>query len=125
MTGVKLTKTRIQSGRYEALLTSENGAEVPRISATYLGRPLDGLTIEPSPDAKGSWFLSLEIPAEILADGIQTILLMDLDSDETLDSFTIITGEPVQDDLRGEIDLLRAELNMLKKAFRRHCLESQ
>ena len=36
----------------------------------------------------------------------------------------MITGEPVEDDLRGEIDLLRAELDMLKRAFRRHCIDT-
>jgi hypothetical protein len=30
----------------------------------------------------------------------------------------------MEDDLRAEVDLLRAELDMLKRAFRRHCLET-
>jgi hypothetical protein len=43
---------------------------------------------------------------------------------ETLAHFTIITGVPMEDDLRAEVDLLRAELDMLKRAFRRHCVET-
>ena len=35
-----------------------------------------------------------------------------------------IAGEAVSDDLRAEVELLRAELDMLKRAFRRHCLET-
>ena len=37
---------------------------------------------------------------------------------------TIVTGVAMEDDVRAEIDLLRAELDMLKRAFRRHCLET-
>ena len=36
----------------------------------------------------------------------------------------MITGEPLGDDIRAEVELLRAELDMLKRAFRRHCLET-
>jgi hypothetical protein len=39
-------------------------------------------------------------------------------------AFAIVTGEPLDDDIRAELDLLRAELEMLKRAFRRHCLET-
>jgi len=41
-----------------------------------------------------------------------------------LGSFTVIAGEALGDDIRAEMDLLRAELDMLKRAFRRHCLET-
>ena len=43
---------------------------------------------------------------------------------DTLDSISIITGEVLSDDIRAEMNLLRAELDMLKKAFRRHCIET-
>jgi hypothetical protein len=29
------------------------------------------------------------------------------------------------EDIRAEMDLLRAELDLLKQAFRRHCVETQ
>ena len=35
-----------------------------------------------------------------------------------------LAGEALAHDIRAEIDLLRAELDMLKRAFRRHCLET-
>ena len=56
--------------------------------------------------------------------GVQTFLIRDVASGETLQHFTIITGVAMEDDLRAEVDLLRAELDMLKRAFRRHCLET-
>ena len=37
---------------------------------------------------------------------------------------TIADGEALGDDMRVEIELPRAELDMLKRAFRRHCVET-
>ena len=36
---------------------------------------------------------------------------------------TIIAGEVLDEDVRAEVMLLRAELDMLKRAFRRHCAD--
>ena len=41
-----------------------------------------------------------------------------------LGHFSIIAGEALGEDLHAEVELLRAELDMLKRAFRRHCLET-
>jgi hypothetical protein len=35
-----------------------------------------------------------------------------------------MAGEVLSDDFRSEVSLLRAELDLLKRAFRRHCLET-
>ena len=66
----------------------------------------------------------MPIPAEAIADGVQTILISDKANQEVLDKITVIAGEALGDDLRAEVDLLRAELDLLKRAFRRHCLET-
>jgi outer membrane protein assembly factor BamA len=36
----------------------------------------------------------------------------------------LIAGEALGDDIRVEVELLRDELDMLKRAFRRHCVET-
>jgi hypothetical protein len=41
-----------------------------------------------------------------------------------LGSFSIVAGDALAEDIRAELSLLRAELDMLKKGFRRHCLET-
>lgn len=41
-----------------------------------------------------------------------------------LGHFTLITGVALGDDIRVEMELLRAELDMLKRAIRRHCVET-
>ena len=62
--------------------------------------------------------------AAALAEGTQTFLFRLAGSEETLAQFTIVTGVALEDDIRAEVDLLRAELDMLKRAFRRHCVET-
>ncbi|MDB4197578.1 hypothetical protein N9777_04760 [Ascidiaceihabitans sp.] len=47
------------------------------------------------------WLLQVPIPEEAIAD-----------------------GEALGDDMRVEIELPRAEIDMLKRAFRRHCVET-
>lgn len=127
MPELTLTKTRIQAGKYEAVLkASEDSAPdfFPNLAATHDHTPVGELQVLPDTTLERTWIVRLALPADVLTDGVQTFLLIDQDTDATLDSFTIITGEPLDDDLRGEIDLLRAELDMLKKAFRRHCVET-
>ncbi len=74
------------------------------------------------PGREGDFAVKVPIPAEVLSEGVQTLLVRH--GSETLAHFTIITGVAMEDDVRAEIDLLRAELDMLKRAFRRHCLET-
>ncbi|MDP2063527.1 MAG: hypothetical protein Q8J98_10560 [Phaeovulum sp.] len=114
-----LEMQRIRAGRWEALLL---GPDAAGLAVSHLERSLPGLVAVA--DGLGRWRLSLPIPPEVLNDGVQTFLLTDAPSGEVLAHFSIIAGVPLEDDLRTEIDLLRAELDMLKRAFRRHCLES-
>ncbi|WP_298294903.1 hypothetical protein [uncultured Litoreibacter sp.] len=123
MADLTLTKTRIHAGHYEGVLTAPAGHD-PELGAFLNEQPVGELVLTPDPEAAATWNVVLSLPPDILTDGIQTFLLVDQASNTTLDSFTVITGEPLDDDLRGEIDLLRAELDMLKKAFRRHCVET-
>ena len=55
----------------------------------------------------------------LIADGVQTFLISDKRSGETLDSFALMSGDALSYDIRAEMALLREELDMLKRAFRR------
>lgn len=123
MTDLTLTKTRMKEGVWEGLLRrqGEEGGP-PDILATLDEKPVPG--VEVIPDQKGGWLLRVPVPAEAIADGVQTVLIRDAAADEKLGAFTLIAGEALEDDIRAEIELLRAELDMLKRAFRRHCLET-
>ena len=91
---------------------------------TWLDRPVEGVELTELDPEQGSWTLRVPIPSEAVADGVQTFVISDGESGEKLASFSLIAGAPAADDIRVEIELLRAELDMLKRAFRRHCLET-
>jgi hypothetical protein len=118
-----LTKTRIRAGVWEGVLAS-GGLEPPAREVFLLEAPLPGVTVTAMPEGKGEWAVRVPIPAEVLNEGVQTFLIRDKADGETLAHFTIVTGVAMEDDIRAEIDLLRAELDMLKRAFRRHCVET-
>lgn len=122
MADMVLTKTRIRAGVWEGVL--DGAPEAPGIEVIHLETPLEGVVARADPKKPGRYLVSVPIPAELLSDGVQTFLISDAATGAKLDSFTIVTGEPLEDDIRAEVDLLRAELDMLKKAFRRHCLET-
>ena len=122
MTQLLLTKTRIRAGIWEGVLSGPTTA--PVVEVQLLDAVLPGVTVLPVPERAGDWALRVPIPASVLNDGVQTFLIRDKSSGETLAHFSIITGVAMEDDLRAEVDLLRAELDMLTRAFRRHCLET-
>ncbi|MGH1463824.1 MAG: hypothetical protein ACRBBQ_00545 [Cognatishimia sp.] len=123
MSDYTLTKTRLFEGIWEGVVSADDlELPMPTIQATYLEQVLEKVVLTELD--KGRWGLRIPIPASTLADGVQTILIRDAIADETLDVITLISGEALAGDIRSEMDLLRAELDMLKRAFRRHCLET-
>ena len=115
----RLVATRLAGGVWEGLL--HGFTEEPRVLATHGGQELPGVTVAAG---NGGWVVRVPVPAETLAEGVQTYLVADAATGEVLGSFALVAGEALSLDLRAEIDLLRAELDMLKRAFRRHCLEA-
>ncbi len=122
MSDLTLTKTRLFQGVWEGVLTSSAKTNTPpKLEVTHLEQPVDGLELV---EDGGSWAVRFPVPVEVIADGVQTFLFRDAMSGETLGSFALIGGEALSDDIRAEMNLLRDELDMLKRAFRRHCLET-
>lgn len=114
-----IVAARIRGGRWEGELHL-SGAAAP-VAELWLGPARIG-PVEAAPGAaKGTWLLSAPVPAELLSDGVQTFLVREAGTDTTLAHFSILAGEAAEADLRAEVDLLRAELELLKVAFRRHC----
>ena len=118
-----LTKTRIRAGVWEGVLSG--AADPAALEVLLLGQAADGCQPSPPcPTGPANGLVRVPIPAEALSEGVQTFIIRDKASGEKLAHFTIITGVAMEDDMRAEVDLLRAELDMLKRAFRRHCLET-
>lgn len=111
-----LTKTRLVDGIYEGILA---GTGTPRLAAHHAGGTIAAPEIEDG--GAGVWHLRLRMPPEVISDGGSVVVISDADSGETLDSIAILAGDPLDEDLRAEVALLRAELDLLKRAFRRHC----
>lgn len=124
MSAYTLTKTRFRDGVWEGLAVAQiKGARAPEILVTLLDQPVRGVTVSETSEP-GRWLVEVPVPSEAVGDGVKTFLILDASSDEVLDSFSLIAGEALGDDIRAEVDLLRAELDMLKRAFRRHCVET-
>lgn len=119
-----LTKGRIRGGIWEGVLSGLSEGAAPRLEVLHLETPVEGVSLTADPSAPGRFRVAVPIPLELLSDGVQTFVIRDAAGGEALASFSIVTGEPLEEDIRAEVDLLRAELDLLKKAFRRHCVET-
>ncbi len=122
MTAVQLTKTKISQGVWQGIVTN-TGDTKPEIEVTHQKEAVEGISITHNADA-GHWVLAFPIPANAIAEGVQTLIICDKAANEKIGHVTLMAGEVLGDDIRAEMDLLRAELDMLKRAFRRHCLET-
>lgn len=120
-----LVRKRIANGIYEGVYSDPKGTvAAPLLELSFLGEVFGEVFTDPIEGEESTWLIRCKIPAETLSDGIQTFLICKMGEDAVLDSFSIVMGEPLADDLRAEISLLREELDMLKRAFRRHCVET-
>lgn len=113
---MKVEPGRIAGGVWEAVVIAD---AVPVIEALHGGRAVEGVTVEPGPS--GRYVVRVPIPAWVLNEGVQTILVQA--GGERLAVITLVAGEPLAEDIRAEIGLLRAELDVLKRAFQRHVRE--
>ncbi|HKL65823.1 MAG TPA: hypothetical protein VJ886_06915 [Roseovarius sp.] len=124
MSDLTLTKTRLFEGVWEGVLAgAESGTAPPEIEVTHQQEPLAGIEVTARPDS-GDFVLRVPVPADRIADGVQTFVIRDRASGTVLGSFALVAGDALAYDLRAEIALLREELDLLKRAFRRHCLET-
>lgn len=122
MTKLTLTKTRMIEGTWQGVITGASDAQ-PEISVTHANMSVPDFKLVRNETAD-HWVLTIPVPAAAIADGIQTVLVIDRQADQKIGEFVLIGDEVSSVDLRAEMDLLRAELDMLKRAFRRHCVET-
>jgi hypothetical protein len=114
MSEERLVKVAFQGGRYEAEL---HAPEETGIEAVHEGRVIAAGRLVPG---EGATRVSVEFPAEVLSDGVQVVSLRSTLTGAVLDRVTFLAGDALDEDIRAEVALLRDELEMLKRAFRRH-----
>lgn len=74
----------------------------------------------PTPRADGDgWVFEVALPMALISDGARAVVIVDAPSGAPLAQFALSVGEGLADDLRAEVEMLRAELDLLKAAFRR------
>ncbi|MES0863444.1 hypothetical protein ABLN87_13910 [Ruegeria sp. SCPT10] len=115
MTHPRLIPLRFENGLWQGHLEAETK---PDVEVHYLGEPLPELTLT---EAQDGWALAVPVPTAALSEGVHCFVIVDVATTQKLGNFTVIAGEPAADDLRAEVELLRAELEMLKRAFRQIC----
>ena len=119
--GMTLTRTRLQGGRYEGILTADDMP--PVIEAVHMERIIGTADVSPS-TGKNRFQVGFDLPASVVSDGVQVVSLRSASDGEVLDRITLLAGAALDEDLRAEIALMRDELDLLKRAFRRHCTET-
>lgn len=121
MSTLTLSPTNMRQGIWQGVI-QQNGTGVPQIKVTHLNTDVPDVKV--TEQDSGNWLLQVPVPPEAIADGVQVFVISDATDNEKLGHFTLIAGEALGDDIRGEVALLREELDMLKRAFRRHCVET-
>lgn len=117
---ITLVEARIAAGVWEGVL-SGTGPTVPSMSALHGGREVEGVEVLSVPGKAGQLAVRVPIPAWALNEGVQTFVVQA--DGTTLAQFTLVAGVPLDEDIRAEIGFLRAELDLLKRAFQRHVRE--
>lgn len=125
MADVMLTKLRLCEGVWEGLLSAPR-AMTPRLRLWHrdelLGEP-ETIATEAAGEGRAEWLVRFPLPVERLSDGMQTFVIEDAETGAALAHETLLAGEALDADALAELSLLRAELDLLKRAFRRHCSE--
>jgi hypothetical protein len=117
---ITLVQARITAGVWEGVLSGAD-TTAPTITALHGGRAVEGVDVRPVPGKAGQLAVRVPIPAWALNEGVQTFVVQA--DGETLAQFTLVAGVPLDEDIRAEIGFLRAELDLLKRAFQRHVRE--
>jgi hypothetical protein len=115
---MKCEPGKIAGGVWEAVLAAD---AAPEIEAMHAGRAIEGVTVQPLAGKTGKFGIRVPIPAWALNEGVQTFVVRS--DGEMVAQFTLIAGQPLEGDIRAELSLLRAELDLLKRAFQRHVRE--
>jgi len=118
MTQSKIINGQIRAGVWHGELDGAADA-APQVSVVHHGAEIAGVR-EQFDSARQTWQITVPIPPEAISDGLQSFVIRDA-HDRVVGHFSILAGQDVPDDLRAEVSLLRAELDLLKAAFRSHC----
>ncbi len=115
-----LTRLRLVAGTWEGRLAGPAGAEPPDLAATWRGEDIGEPRLAPDGDRR--WHVTLTLPNSLISDGIHTLAIGPRGGDP-LCVETMAFGDALGADLRADLAALRTEVEVLKRALRRHLAE--
>lgn len=125
MSNLSLTKTSFQEGIWQGVLLGlAHSDAAPTLQAVWRGAPIATPELSRDPQDSAQWIVRIALPETVLGDGVRSILVLSPLHDQPLAVIRVAAGDALDQDLQSEIDQLRAELDLLKSAFRRHCAET-
>lgn len=110
-----VTDVHLKTGVYTARITGTDTP--PAVALIHAGSDLPELDVTRA--EPGIWTASCPLPAQLLTDGVQTLMLTDTADGTVLHSLALQAGKVLDGDLFAEIALLRDEVAILKAALRR------
>ena len=114
----------LKSGIWQGLL--QRPVAPGRLVLVHLGARVGEARVTAQED--GVWRVAAVIPAQRLSDGVQTFLLLEDRGTEGealhpgalhLASLHIVAGQPIDEDLWAELNLMRSEIDLLKRELRK------
>lgn len=115
----EIREAAFENGIWQAEVAS---VDQPDIVVFYQGSEVSGVSIEEVDT--NLWEISVPIPSVAIAAGVHSFAVQERGADTTLTSFSILAGDVLAHDVRAEMSLMRAELDLLKRAFRRYVSEN-
>ena len=107
------------NGMWRGLLTAEKSGAYPTFSVELNGAVVEGTRISAGPSDR-EWVIDIPIPNDAIGDGVYTFLIFVEGNSVSVGSYCISAGRAMEYDLQAEVALLREELEILIRAFRRH-----
>ncbi|MEM9755259.1 MAG: hypothetical protein AAF914_04660 [Pseudomonadota bacterium] len=118
---MEYARAALKAGRYEAVLDTRGG-QAPVIELVHQERVV--AVAEVAEGADGRHRVGVDLPAALMSDGVHVVAVRSAADGTVFDRITLLMGSELDGDFRSEIALLRDELELLKRAFRRHCAET-
>ena len=116
---MQLDKIDFSNGIWRGLLTVAQGSTTPELRVELNGTLIADTTITDVP-SECEWIINIPIPRHAIGDGVYTFTIFIDDDKVPIASFCMTAGRAMEYDLQAEVALLREELEILQRAFRRH-----
>ena len=116
---MQLDKIDFSNGIWRGLLTVAQGSAKQELRVELNGTLIADTTITDGP-SECEWIINIPIPRHAIGDGVYTFTIFIDDDTVPIASFWMTAKRAMEYDLQAEVALLREELAILKRAFRRH-----